>query len=351
MLKRRRSLIKSAEDVGCDTLLACTPENVFYMTGFWGEGMVVLNGDGVTIVAPGLEAPRAESEGMDCNIIPTERGADMIPQVAELLEGCLTCTDCVHYPTMMLLQKHIPDVRYAPDPFYKCRTRKDEGEIRILEDASRRIDEMFWFCADTMAAGQTESELQAVLMSNAMRYGMFDTGYPTTLNPLIVAGGPNGALPHAQVTDRKFQRGDLVVVDITLRYKGYVSDATRTFGIGDISAENIRIYETVREAQELGLEAATVGVRCSDVDKACRDYIKSRGYGEFFIHSTGHGVGLEVHEQPTISKGAKDILLQDMAVTIEPGIYVPGKVGVRVEDSIIVGRASMHKYTKDLVVI
>ena len=351
MRERRRLLLKEAERAGCDTLLACSPENVFYMTGFWGEGMAALDRDGATIVAPGLEAPRAEAEGVDCAVVSAQRGADMIPRVAELLKGSKPGTDCPDYSTMVLLQKRMPEVRHAPAPFGECRAVKDEGEIRILREASRRIDGMFELCAGAITIGQTESELQAALMSHAVEREMFDTGYPTTLNPLIVAGGPNGALPHAQVTDRRFRRGDLVVVDITLRHKGYVSDATRTFGVGEVSPEHVRIYDTVREAQELGLKAAAAGVPCGDVDKACRDHIESRGYGKFFIHSTGHGVGLEVHEPPTISKNVDAPLRRDMAVTVEPGIYVPGEAGVRIEDSIIVGRDSMHRYGRDLVVV
>ena len=348
---RRRSLLEGAQSIGCDSLVACTPENMFYMTGFWGEGMAVLDGDHTTIVAPGLEAGRAEADSRDCTIVPAGRGSEMVPTVAKLLENMKPCTDCADYSAMMLLQKHIPDMRHAPGPFRDSRMVKDAEEIRTLQEASRIIDEMFEICAGTLAPGQTESQLQAVLMSHAVEREMFDTGYPSTLNPLIVAGGPNGALPHAQVTGRRFERGDLVVVDITLRYRGYVSDATRTFGVGHVSPELVQIYDTVREAQDLGLRAAAEGTPCGDVDRACRDHIESRGYGRYFIHSTGHGVGLEVHELPTISKSAATILRRDMAVTVEPGIYVPGEAGVRIEDSIIVGRGSMHRYTKDLVVV
>jgi Xaa-Pro aminopeptidase/Xaa-Pro dipeptidase len=275
----------------------------------------------------------------------------MVPAVAGLLEGAKPCTDCADYSTMMLLQKHMPHMRHAPGPFQASRMVKDDEEIRTLQKASHMIDGMFELCAATITLGQTESQLQATLMSHAAERELFDTGYPSTLNPLIVAGGPNGALPHAQVTGRRFERGDLVVVDITLRYRGYVSDATRTFGVGHVSTEHAKIYDIVKEAQELGLRAASDGVSCGEVDRACRDHIESRGYGSYFIHSTGHGVGLEVHEQPAISKSAGTILRRDMAVTVEPGIYVPGEAGVRIEDSIIVGRDSMHRYTKDLVVV
>jgi Xaa-Pro aminopeptidase/Xaa-Pro dipeptidase len=204
-----------------------------------------------------------------------------------------------------------------------------------------------------MKVGQKESELQTILMSYAIEQQMFDTGYKSTLNPLIIAGGPNGALPHAQVSQRKFRKGDLVVVDLTLRYMGYVSDSTRTFAIGKISQQANDAYEIVKESQKLGLKAVKPNVHCKDVDFACRKYIEDKNYGKYFIHSTGHGIGLEVHEAPTVSLRSETLLEENMAITIEPGIYIPNKFGIRIEDSLIVKQKPivMHKFTKDLVTI
>ncbi|WP_238527419.1 M24 family metallopeptidase [Candidatus Nitrosarchaeum limnium] len=204
-----------------------------------------------------------------------------------------------------------------------------------------------------MNIGQKESELQTILMSFAIGQGMFDTGYKSTLNPLIIAGGPNGSLPHAQVTNRKFKKGDLVVVDLTLRYKGYVSDATRTFAIGQISVEQKQVYQIVKDSQKLGLESVKPNVDCKDVDTACRKYIEENNFGKYFIHSTGHGIGLEVHELPTVSYRSDTKLKENMAITVEPGIYIPNKFGVRIEDSLIVKNKPiiLHKFTKDLITI
>lgn len=198
-----------------------------------------------------------------------------------------------------------------------------------------------------------ESELQTILMTYAMEQDMFDTGYKSTLNPLIIAGGPNGALPHAQVTNRKFKKGDLVVADLTLRYKGYVSDATRTFALGKISSQANEAYEIVKESQRLGLKAVRPNIDCKDIDFVCRKYIDDHNYGKYFIHSTGHGIGLEVHELPCISYRSNTKLKENMAITVEPGIYIENKFGIRIEDSLIVKERPivMHKFTKDLVTI
>lgn len=348
---RREALLREARHLGFDSLVACTPENLFYMTGFWGEAVGILDGDGATIVVPELEAERAGAESQDCDIVKAGRGSGLIPAVARELANRRPCTDCRDYPMMKSMQERMPNLEHQPLPFSNSRVTKDPGEVRILQKASAIIDGLFEICAEKMVAGQKESELQALLMSHAMEQEMFDTGYNSTLNPLIIAGGPNGALPHAQVTSRRFREGDLVVVDITLRHKGYVSDATRTFAVGRVSQEAADIYEIVRESQESGLRAVSPGTSCHRIDEACRDLISSRGYGEFFVHSTGHGIGLEVHEQPTLSQSSRTVLEQDMAITVEPGIYMPGLLGVRIEDSVMVGKEStvLHKFTKELV--
>jgi len=354
MKQRRKNLLKYAEKIGCDTLVTFEPENLFYMTGFWGEAIGLLEKNGkTTIIAPELEVGRAKGESQDCDVITAERGTGLISSLIEKIKKNQVCTDCQNYSIMMSLKKSIPKIKSSTEPFYNSRIIKDEKEIQILKKASKIIDEMFDICSKTMKVGQKESELQTILMIYAMEQQMFDTGYKSTLNPLIIAGGSNGALPHAQVTQRKFKNGDLVVTDLTLRYKGYVSDATRTFALGKISNQANEAYEIVKESQKLGLKAVKPNANCKDVDSACRKYIEEKNYGQYFIHSTGHGIGLEVHELPTISYRSETKLKENMAITVEPGIYIKNKFGIRIEDSLIVRDQPivMHKFTKDLVTI
>ena len=351
---RRRRLLDAAREAGYDSLVAFTPENLYYTTGFWGEAASVLDESGVLIVAPGLEAGRAATESVGCSVAEAGRDLGLVSGVAKAVRaGSRPCTDCRDYSMMRLLKKEIPAIEHDPKPFHDARMIKDEDEIRTLSRASSIIDGLFETCIRSISPGMTELELQSTIMAEAVRLNMFDTGYPSTLNPLIVAGGPNGALPHAQPTPRKFRRGDLVVVDITLRHDGYVSDATRTFGIGGISDSARDVYDAVRQSQEAGLRAATPGRPCGDVDAACRNSINETGHGEHFIHATGHGIGLEVHERPTVSALSEYTLQDNMAITVEPGIYIPEKYGVRIEDSLIVaGRQTiMHKFTKELVLV
>ncbi|MDH3277348.1 MAG: aminopeptidase P family protein [Nitrosopumilus sp.] len=354
MKERRRNLLKFANKIGCDTLVAFEPENLFYMTGFWGEAIGVLEkGGNTTIIAPELEVGRAQEESKNCNVLTGERGVGLISSLIKKIKKNKVCTDCNDFSIMTSLKKSIPKIKSSTEPFYNSRIIKDENEIKILKKGSKIIDNMFDICSKKMKIGQKESELQSILMGYAMEQQMFDTGYKSTLNPLIIAGGPNGALPHAQVTQRKFRRGDLVVVDLTLRYKGYVSDSTRTFAIGKISHDAAEAYEIVKESQRLGLKAVKPTVNTKDIDLACRKYIEDKKYGKYFIHSTGHGIGLEVHELPNISYRSNTQLKENMAITVEPGIYIPNKFGIRIEDSLIVKQKPivMHKFTKDLVTI
>jgi Xaa-Pro aminopeptidase/Xaa-Pro dipeptidase len=334
-------------------LVSFEPENIFYTTGFWGEAIVVLDKDGATIITPELEVDRAKKESVNCNIIKSERGIGLLTSLEAKIKGKRVCTDCQNYDTMVSLRKSNPTLKHSMEPFHLARQIKDQDEINVLKKASKIIDQMYELCVTKIVRGQRESELQTILMSYAMEHDMFSTGYKSTLNPLIIAGGPNGALPHAQVTKRKFANGDLVVIDLTLRYKGYVSDATRTFGIGTISSQAKEVYEIVKESQKKGIKTVRPSISCKSVDDACRKYIKQNNYEQYFIHSTGHGIGLDVHELPTISAKSQTRLQSGMAITVEPGIYIPKKFGVRIEDSLIVKDTPyvLHKFTKELIVI
>jgi len=349
---RRKRLEKFCNAINCDTLVTFEPENLFYMTGFWGEAIGILEDGKTTIIAPELEAQRAKEDSVNCSVITSQRGG-LVSTLASTIKKKKICTDCQNYSVMQSLKKSIPKLKQSSDPFYNARIIKDSEEIRILKKASSVIDEMFELCVQTIKKGRKESELQTILMAFANANDLFDTGYRSTLNPLIIASGTNSSLPHAQVTKRKFADGDMITVDLTLRYKGYVSDATRTFGLGTISKEKRTVYEIVKESQKVGLKAVRPQKTCASVDDACRKIIEEYSYGPHFIHSTGHGIGLDVHENPSISGKSKEKLKKDMAITVEPGIYIPKRFGVRIEDSLIVKDKAdvMHKFTKDLIVI
>lgn len=354
MKARRSSLLFHSRQAGFDAIAALEPENVFYLTGFWGEAIAVSTESGTKLIAPRLEFSRAQKTSIDCEVIPTERGSELIAAFAAELAGLRTCTDCTDHLTVEAARKHGAQIEVSTDPFFQARRLKDEGEIRTISKAARILDKLYAICTEEIRGGVSERDLQAKLVYEAMKMGANPPSYKSTLNPLIIAGGPNGALPHAEVTGRRFRRGDMIVVDLTLRHAGYIADATRTFVLGSATAEMKKVYEVVRESQKAGLAAARAGTTCGDVDEACRKVIRESGREDLFIHSTGHGIGLDVHEPPWLRMKNAEELRPSMAVTVEPGIYVKNKFGVRIEDSIIVTEGMpkvLNRFTKELTII
>ncbi|MDQ3836524.1 MAG: aminopeptidase P family protein [Thermoproteota archaeon] len=354
--ERRSTVLQHAEkSEGCTAIAAFEPENVFYLTGFWGEAIAVCMGEDTTkLIAPKLEYLRAEKTSLNCEVIVTERGDELISTFVSIVKSNKVCTDCSDYYTIDSIRKQGGDFLVNTNPFFLTRRIKDQAEIKVISKAAKILDNLFDICKEELKMGLSERDLQASLIYEAMKMGANPPSYKSTLNPLIIAGGPNGALPHAEVTDRKFRKGDMIVVDLTLRHAGYIADATRTFVLGSPTKETNKVYEIVQEAQKIGLNSAKAGATCGQVDQACRDLIAEQGYEKLFIHSTGHGIGLDVHEPPWLRTKNDEELKANMAVTVEPGIYLENKFGVRIEDSIIINDGKprvLNKFTKDLLVL
>jgi Xaa-Pro aminopeptidase len=357
MKKRRYSILQHAQkaEKACHVVAAFEPENIFYLTGFWGEAIAVCKDNGITkLITPKLEYSRAEKTSIDCEVLATERGSELISTFVSQVKGSRVCSDCNDYSTIGSIRKHGGDIFVNTDPFFHTRRIKDHSEISIISRAAKILDKLYEICEVEIKIGLSERDLQANLIYEAMKMGANPPSYKSTLSPLIIAGGPNSALPHAEVTDRKFRKGDMIVVDLTLRHAGYIADATRTFVLGSATKEMKEVYSIVQDAQKLGLNSANAGVTCGHVDAACRNLIAERGYGKLFIHSTGHGIGLDVHEPPWLKMKSDEELKANMAVTVEPGIYLENKFGVRIEDSIIVNNGKpqvLNRFTKDLLVL
>ncbi len=353
-MSRNKILLEEASKIKCSNIVAFEPENIFYMTGFWGEVIALSNGSGMKLIAPKLEAERARKSSSNCKVIESERGSDMLKSLLSNLSNGNICTDCNDYTTIEKIRQKIGNrLIHNVEPFYRARKIKDSKEIEIIGKASRILDKLFAICEKEIKPNITEKQLQATLLYEAMKMGAYPPSYRFTISPLIIASGINSSLPHAEPTDRKIRKGDLVTVDLTLRYNGYIADATRTFAVGTIDSERKKIYHIVKEAQEQGLDAVKAGAKCGAVDATCRSFIKKAGYGKYFIHSTGHGIGVEVHEPPWLRMKNDEILQKNMTVTVEPGIYLPNKFGVRIEDSVIVDKKVrvLNKYTKDLIIL
>jgi Xaa-Pro dipeptidase len=220
----------------------------------------------------------------------------------------------------------------ASDVLSGLRLRKDRDEVEAMRRAVKIAQDALEATIPLIKIGMTEKELSSELVVQLLRQG----SEPEMPFAPIVSGGPNGANPHASPSDRKLQAGDLLVVDWGATHDGYISDLTRTFAVGEVDDEYKKIHEIVQEANAAGRAAGKPGVPCANVDKAARDVIEGAGYGVYFTHRTGHGIGMEGHEEPYMRGDNMQLLEPGMAFTVEPGIYLPNRNGVRIEDNVVI---------------
>ncbi len=220
----------------------------------------------------------------------------------------------------------------ASDVLSALRLKKDKAEVDAMRRAVKIAQDALEATIPLMKIGMTERELASELVMQLLKHGS-DSEFPFAP---IVSAGPNSANPHASPTERKLQAGDLLVVDWGAAYDGYISDLTRTFSVGEVEDEYQKIHKIVQESNAAGRAAGKPGVPCADVDKAARDVIKKAGYGKYFTHRTGHGIGMEGHEDPYMRGDNMQLLEPGMAFTVEPGIYLTGRNGVRIEDNIVI---------------
>lgn len=232
------------------------------------------------------------------------------------------------------LKNNATNVEYsdAEEVLTSLRLKKDQSEIESMRKAVKIAQSALEATIPSIKIGMTEKELSSELVVQLLRHG----SEPELPFSPIVSGGPNSANPHASPTERKLQSGDLLVIDWGATHDGYISDLTRTFAVGDVDDEYQKIHKIVQEANAAGRAAGKPGARCADVDIAARNVIEKSGYGEYFTHRTGHGIGMEGHEEPYMRGDNEQLLEPGMAFTVEPGIYLPGKNGVRVEDNVVI---------------
>jgi Xaa-Pro dipeptidase len=220
----------------------------------------------------------------------------------------------------------------ASDVLSGLRLKKDKSEVEAMRRAVRIAQDALQATIPLIKIGMTERELASELVVQLLRNGS-DSELPFAP---IVSGGPNSANPHASLTERKLQSGDMLVIDWGAAYEGYISDLTRTFAVGEVDEEMQKIHKIVQDANAAGRAAAKPGVPCANVDQAAREVIEKSGYGKYFTHRTGHGVGMEGHEDPYMRGDNMQILEPGMAFTVEPGIYLPNRNGVRIEDNVVI---------------
>ncbi len=349
--KLRRTLPK---DFGAALIL--NGSNRFYLTGFRSSaGLAVITQTDAYFYTDSRYIEMAKRTINNFNIIETAKPAEAVAELLNenkitscLMENVITVAEADRYKNELDGLKIDLSSRLV-NAILSCREIKDELEIATIEKAQQITDDAFEQTLKEIKQGMTEREVMLILEGNMLKLGAEDAAFDS-----IIVSGENGSLPHGVPGDRKLQSGDMVTMDFGAKYGGYCTDMTRTIAIGEISQEQRNIYEIVKDAQLAGVDALKPNVRCADVDKVSRDVITKKGFGEMFRHGLGHSLGIDIHEDPRLAPASNDKTRIGMVLTVEPGIYIPEKYGVRIEDSCIVtetGCRPLSRITKELITI
>ncbi|MCZ0206178.1 aminopeptidase P family protein [Streptomyces sp. UMAF16] len=353
--------VRSAADAGLAGLLVAPGPDLVWLTGYTPTAiterltvLVLAPGRDPVLVVPTLEAPDAEQApgAPALTLRDWTDGTDPYAVTAGLLDdrGRFGISDNTWAMHLLGLQRTLPGTSYAAltDALPMLRAVKDKAELDLLAAAGAAADQAFEEIRTLPFAGRRESDVGRDLAGLLRRFGHEQVDFT------IVGSGPNGANPHHEVGDREIRPGDMVVLDFGGLKDGYGSDTTRTVHVGEPTEEERRVHDVVRAAQEAGYQAVRPGAACQDVDRAARAVITDAGYGPYFIHRTGHGIGVTTHEPPYMIEGEEQPLVPGMCFSVEPGIYLPGRFGVRIEDIVTVtedGGRRLNNTTREMVTV
>lgn len=327
-----------------DGVLITQKPNLYYFTGSSPVlgGYLVVTPDEATFIVPELEYEEAK----ETSKVPVEKfktGKELYERLSSFKLRKLGIEGVTSFSTIQTLKEKasVEDFTAVDDVIRELRIIKTPEELEVIEEACKIADQAMLVALEEIGEGKREREIAA-----KMEYVMKINGAEKPAFDTIIASGWRSALPHGVASDRRIERGDLVVIDEGALYRYYHSDITRTVVVGAPSEKQKEIYEIVLEAQKKGVEAARPGITAKELDTAVRNVIAEYGYGDYFIHSTGHGVGLEIHEWPRVSQQDETVLKPGMVITIEPGIYLPKFGGVRIEDTVVITENGSKRLTK-----
>jgi Xaa-Pro aminopeptidase len=334
-VSRADRLVELLAERELDSLLVTNVVNVRYLTGFSGSNAVCVVGRDARVFITDFRYLTQAEQQVPEEFERVHGKQDLLPEAVERMSGRVGFEDrtmTVHqYARLRELAPEGVELVAAGPLAEELRSVKDEAEIAAIREAAKLADGMLEWVATRGVVGLTERELALELEYEMVRRGATGPSFPS-----IVAAGPNGSKPHAEPGTRPIGSGELLTIDLGCILDGYCSDCTRTFATGELPDEQGAVYELVLRAQEESLAAVRAGAGGKAVDAVSREIIGEAGHGEHYGHGLGHGVGLEVHEAPRLSPLSEDTLKAGMVVTVEPGVYVPERYGVRIEDLVVV---------------
>jgi Xaa-Pro aminopeptidase len=355
MKNRIKNIRAKIKKESLDAFLVTDLTNIRYLAGFTGSNaLLVVTHKNTVLLTDFRYQEQAKKDAGSCKIIISSGSLFVALYEKGILKTAKTIgfegTNLV-FNTVQQIKKLFKPIKFIPfDNFIEdIAVQKDESEIAATKKAIEISDKVFSEIVETVTPGMTELDVSAEISYRIKKLGAEKESFKT-----IVASGVNSSMPHAEPTNKKLKNNEPLLIDFGATVHGYRSDMTRTLFLGNISPKFIEIYNIVLNAQNIAIEHVKSGISCSDLDGIARDYIANSGYGDFFKHSLGHGVGLKIHQKPVISAISKDVLKENMIITVEPGIYLPNRYGVRIEDNILVqktGYKNLTKSPKDLIVL
>jgi len=331
-----------------DALLLTSEANCFYATGFMGEGAVVITRDGATYITDSRYTEAAQKVIRGVQVVEMNRDHPFTQCIKEALDAVNVRSLAVEEAALTLAQfdlyrEKLPVAlcKGASGLLENLRASKDAEELERLMAAQRIGEKALERILPEIREGVTEKEIAARLQYEMLRLGAEKMSFDP-----IVASGTNGSMPHAVPTDKKLAKGEFITMDFGCIYRGYCSDMTRTVCLGQPTEEMEKVYYTVLEAQRAGIAAAKAGVSGAVIDGAARKVIEDAGYGAYFGHSFGHSLGIEIHENPNATPGNEKPMPTGAVISAEPGIYLPGRFGVRIEDVVILEEGTCRDITR-----
>lgn len=350
MNARLKKLFTLFDRAGIDALFVSAWPNVTYLSGFKGtESWILVSPKGLFFITDSRYSEQAQAEAPDFKVVLRDKKS-VIELAGELAAEMgakrlgFESENVTHAFHARMTQK-LSSLMLVPvaGMVEELRLIKDAKEIGLLKKSADIAVAGFHYIRKAAKPGMTERQVQGMLEFHTKKLGSEKPAFD-----IIIATGARASMPHCQSNEIKVKNNNVLLVDMGVVYEGYHSDLTRPVFLGKMNALHKKIHDIVWEAQRAGIRKCRPGVAASDVDAECRNFIKEKGYAEFFGHGTGHGVGLEVHEAPTVSGKSRTILKPGMVVTVEPGIYLPGKFGVRIEDMVLITEKGHEVLTRDL---
>lgn len=354
MINRVNNLREQMKSEGISSFLITSPYNLRYLTGFTGTtGLALIGLEEAFFITDFRYTEQAAKQCVGFEIV--KNVGPILEVVADLVES-KNIENLGFEESFVSFKQYVElegllevDLIPVSGMVEELREIKDEEEIAIVEKACEIADKAFSHILTYIKPGMTE-----IQVANELDFYMRSLGASSVSFETIVASGLRSAMPHGVASEKVIEQGDMITIDFGCYYNGYVSDMTRTISLGEPSDKLREIYNVVKEAQQKVLDVAKPGMTGVELDAVARDYIASKGYSEAFGHSTGHGIGLEIHEGPNVSKLAEKAFVPGNIITNEPGIYLPGIGGVRIEDDMLVTENGIKRLThseKELIIL